>query len=213
MQKFAKKLGGKCLSKEYINANTKLEWKCEKGHVWKSKPAHVKDDHWCKKCANKAITDKQKNTIEDMKILAKEKNGKCLSTLYINGKTNLLWQCKLGHEWKANPTDIKQGQWCPICSQGIGERITRKYFETIFNEKFPKIKPNWLINSKGNKMELDGYSKKLGIAFEYQGHQHYIEVKHYHQKRSLKQQIIDDKLKKKLCKKKNILLIDVPLQM
>jgi len=32
MQQVAKKRGGKCLSEKYVNAKTKLEWECRKGH-------------------------------------------------------------------------------------------------------------------------------------------------------------------------------------
>ena len=32
MQEIARKRGGKCLSKKYINAHTKLEWQCANGH-------------------------------------------------------------------------------------------------------------------------------------------------------------------------------------
>ena len=30
----AKERGGKCLSKEYVNINTKMNWECKKGHIW-----------------------------------------------------------------------------------------------------------------------------------------------------------------------------------
>lgn len=30
--------GGKCLSTEYINSQTPVEWECENGHKWFAKP-------------------------------------------------------------------------------------------------------------------------------------------------------------------------------
>lgn len=50
MHEMAAAKNGKCLSKKYVNANTDLEWQCEKGHVWKSKPANIRSGHWCIKC-------------------------------------------------------------------------------------------------------------------------------------------------------------------
>ena len=53
MQQFAIRKGGKCLSEEYVNAKTKLEWECKKGHRWFATPDNVTRERgtWCPKCA------------------------------------------------------------------------------------------------------------------------------------------------------------------
>ena len=38
----AKERGGKCLSKEYINTNTKIKWECKEGHTWESTFSQMK---------------------------------------------------------------------------------------------------------------------------------------------------------------------------
>jgi len=44
--------GGKLISTEYINIDTKLEWECIEGHRWWQKPDHIKNSGtWCAKCA------------------------------------------------------------------------------------------------------------------------------------------------------------------
>jgi len=53
MQKLAKERGGKCLSKKYINNRTKLEWECEKGHIWKATLGTIKRGSWCPICSKK----------------------------------------------------------------------------------------------------------------------------------------------------------------
>ena len=54
MQQIARDRGGKCLSKEYINARTHLEWMCAEGHRWKATPDSVKNKSaWCEKCYRK----------------------------------------------------------------------------------------------------------------------------------------------------------------
>jgi len=50
MQQIARDRGGKCLSKEYTDARTHLEWICAEGHRWKARPDSVKRGTWCKKC-------------------------------------------------------------------------------------------------------------------------------------------------------------------
>ena len=54
MQSLAKERGGKCLSKNYVNAHTKLLWECNRGHQWKAVPQSVKNQGtWCPKCRGK----------------------------------------------------------------------------------------------------------------------------------------------------------------
>lgn len=204
LQKKAKKHGGKCLSKKYINKETKYKWMCAKGHIWWAIPS-LHRDSWCLICAGK-----EKRTIEEMKKLAKERGGKCLSKKYININSKLKWICINNHIWFARPISVTTGSWCPNCNFYLSEAICRTTFEQIFKVKFSKSYPKWLkkFNSKSrNLMELDGYNEKLKIAFEYNGEQHYKKNFFNSNKRgTLKKQILNDKLKLKLCKKNNVRL-------
>ena len=47
--------------------------------------------------------------IQKMQALAKQRDGKCLSTTYVNVKTKLCWRCAKGHEWEATSMTIKRG--------------------------------------------------------------------------------------------------------
>lgn len=81
----------------------------------------------------------------------------------------------------------------------------------MFQDEFPKDKPKWLVNSRGNQMELDGHNKSLNLAFEAQGEQHYRAVSHFNQTlKDLKHRIEDDSTKLELCKQNNVILIQVP---
>lgn len=52
MQEFAKKRGGECLSKEYVNSHSHLIWKCEHGHTWKAQPLSITNSGtWCPVCS------------------------------------------------------------------------------------------------------------------------------------------------------------------
>ncbi|KKL80946.1 hypothetical protein LCGC14_1999660 [marine sediment metagenome] len=206
MHNLAKEKGGKCLSTNYFNAHTKLKWQCKESHIWEATPHKIKNrGQWCPYCIGKY------QTIMDMKKIATERGGKCLSTEYITNKNNLKWQCLEGHLWEATPDNIKRGTWCPICATGISERICRQFFETIFNSKFPTKKPNWCVNSRGNLMHLDGFNEDLKLAFEYHGIQHFEFNPHFHNKNeTFKQSKKDDEDKRNLCKLNDIVLIEVP---
>jgi hypothetical protein len=93
----------------------------------------------------------------------------------------------------------------------LGERICREFFEQLFGRKFPKSYPKWLVNKKGNQMELDGYCESLGLAYEHHGEHHYS-VKSYFARADeiLLNRRTDDRLKRRLCKNRRIVLIEVP---
>lgn len=113
MKEIALKRDGKCLSKIYKNANSRLKWKCNVcNKIWYASPNNVIKGTWCPRC-----TKHEKLTIEEMKKLAKSKDGECLSDIYVNIDTDLLWKCnKCGEIWSACPDNIKQGTWCPKCA-------------------------------------------------------------------------------------------------
>ena len=212
MQDLAEKRGGKCISKKYKNDSTKLVWKClDKTHPsWQATPNSVKSGKWCIKCAGK-----DKGTIKKMQEIAKKRNGKCISTNYINSESKLKWQCNREHLWESTPHSIKAGQWCPDCAHNNsrGEQICREYFEQLFQEKFIKLKPAWLKNERTKgKLQLDGFSEKLSLAFEHQGRQHdeFIAKKFHKTEEDFLLGKENDKIKIELCEKNNITLILIP---
>ena len=86
IQLWASDHGGKCLSKEYLGLNTKHTWMCSKGHTWDAAPYKIKRGSWCPACIGK-----RKGTIEEMRLIAKERSGKCLSKKYSNNHSKLIW--------------------------------------------------------------------------------------------------------------------------
>ena len=208
------KRGGKLLKTDYHRSSDKVTVQCENGHIFYpilSSLKHVKS--WCPHCRKGKKGYNIRLTIEDLKKIAERKGGKCLSEVYITLDSRYEWQCKEGHIWEASAGKIKnQGCWCPICSSGISERYCRKFFETIFNKKFPKKHPSWLLSDKGHRMELDGFCEELKLAFEYQGRQHYTDdfYKTKARKKMLRDIQKQDELKKTLCEKNQVILITIP---
>lgn len=77
----ARERGGECLSRQYINIEHPLRFRCSKGHEWETKAINVRVGHWCAKCSIKMPTTK--HTLEAMQALARERGGECLSSEYI----------------------------------------------------------------------------------------------------------------------------------
>jgi len=211
-QEIAEQRNGSCLSKKYINANQKLKWKCNICNVvWYATFNNVKNNKsWCPKCMIRQRANKQRDTIENMQNLAYKHNGKCLSEKYVDTHIKLEWQCEKEHKFWMRPSQVKRNQWCSYCSNNTSdsEIAFREIMEQLFNTKFPKKRPIWLVNEDNNRLELDGYNKELGVAFEYQGRQHFEIVKAFKgTKEKLFKTQKHDFIKKELCKKHNIILL------
>ncbi len=52
MRELAAARGGRCLSEEYENAASKLQWQCHLGHTWWAPPTNVIQGHWCATCGH-----------------------------------------------------------------------------------------------------------------------------------------------------------------
>lgn len=122
----AQEKGGVCLEDEYKNSYTKMKFKCEIGHIWETTARSIVLGYWCKDCNNKY-------NLEDMKKIAKIKNGECLSTSYKNTISKLKWKCQSGHIFEKEPSKVMQGKWCPDC--GGTKRLTIELVHEIARRK------------------------------------------------------------------------------
>ncbi|WP_322552811.1 zinc-ribbon domain-containing protein [Priestia megaterium] len=102
---------GKFLSHKYQGSDKKYLWECKEGHQWEASADNIKQGKWCPKCLGK------NKTIEDMKKIAMDRGGACISKSYINGRTKLTWKCKNNHMWNSTPESIIQGSWCSMCKR------------------------------------------------------------------------------------------------
>jgi hypothetical protein len=93
-----------------------------------------------------------------------------------------------------------------------GEEECRRVLEKMFGVPFPSVRPKWLTNPVTKMpLELDCYNSDYGIAVEYNGAQHYRYVAKFHNNHAaLKEQMYRDQIKRLLCLKHRIHLIEVP---
>ena len=204
------KKNGTLISGNVLSRRSYVCIRCESGHEWKAQCRTIIRGSWCPRCGwdkKKLSLDESNKKLQQMCELASNKGGRCLSTLYENIDTKLLWSCKFGHEWMAKPHEIKHNSWCPTCASGLYERICKFVFETIFQKRFDRVRPAWLTNSNGNKLELDGYCAELNIAFEHNGMQHYTGK---YQGFDCSQVLKDDVIKINICVANGTKLFIIP---
>lgn len=141
-QETAKSRGGKCLTTEYKNTNTRMWWECAYGHQWETTWGSILyNNSWCGICANV-----RKHSIDLARELAVKNGGRCLSDDYQNNTELLLWECNLQHQWNASYQGVQQGKWCPICAK---------------NKKFSLVDVQNISSSRGGKCLATEYINQI----------------------------------------------------
>nr|MDO8111120.1 hypothetical protein [Candidatus Sigynarchaeota archaeon] len=126
LKAMARAQGGACLSNQYVNASTKLRWRCKYGHEWDAIPRSIILGSWCRACA---LPDRGKQSnLDRARTIAAGRGGKCLSTWYPKRHYTLVWQCSEGHEWRASLPDVARGAWCQVCADNAN-RMTMQQQE------------------------------------------------------------------------------------
>lgn len=106
------------------------------------------------------------------------------------------------------------------------EGICKYCLDAYFGVSFNKIRPKWLLNKTGYPLELDCFNGDIqlyrktpnrgvtiwkGLALEYQGPTHYQWKNYINQ---TKEEFLAarerDKLKKKICNDKKVVLVEIP---
>ena len=121
IQQDAARHGGRCLSETYVDSLTLMEWECAKGHRWRAVAHAVRQNHWCKKCADERL----RFPAQAVRDVAAARGGACLSP-YTNSQAKLEWMCAAGHHWHATFSSVKQGSWCPHCKAARRETAEKR---------------------------------------------------------------------------------------
>ena len=209
IEQAATSMGGKLLSTEVSGLENDYEFSCSEGHTFKlAGSTVVRNSSWCKECGETWVTPNK------ILSLIESRGGALLEPIPSTAKsyTKILIVCSLGHEFENDWQHMSppRNGWCPTCSKGSkSEELARTTFRQLFGAPFRKARPKWLRNSRGRQMELDGFEESLSLAFEYQGRQHFENVGIYSSDAQLKQRIIDDQDKVRLCGENGVTLITI----
>ncbi len=210
VQNYAESKGGKCLSTFYKNTKTFLEFQCSEGHKWTTNLGNIRfSKPWCSKCNNMGPYTKK-----DMEELANKKGGKFLSKKYTKYTDKFLWECEYQHQWMTSAQSVLKDRWCPRCNekrtQSKGSSLIQNYLDE-----------NQIIFMKEKEFDGCSYKKNLRFDFwlpdeeilvEYDGIQHFEEVKYWGGMEKFQLRINCDCIKGKYCLDNKITLIRISYQ-
>ena len=211
--------GGELLSDRYENAKSKLWWRCGAcGNEWPSTPDSVKSGSWCNSLeCNSGITIDDNAYIQRAIEAVTGAGGTFQSIdrrIEAPGKTTVYvkYLCEVGHPCDVRLYTLEKGHGCNTCNlRGVNETVSRAILEHLFECSFTKVKPLWLRSETGHRLELDGYNEHLGLAFEYQGQQHYEYLPFFHKSYDdFKQRKYWDEHKRKVCESQEVKLLEIP---
>jgi very-short-patch-repair endonuclease len=192
------------LSQEYKNANSILSMRCPNGHIHKTTLGNFKRGQRCAKCKNCNI----KYDLKYVKEFIESRSCILLDNEYINCKEKLTIICPNDHTWKCSFDNFKRGRNCPHCRRISKGEDKIKEILNIYNINYTqqyKIDDCRYIYP----LPFDFYLNDLNIIIEYDGIQHFEEVKNWGGFEKLKLTQEKDCIKENYCLQNNITLIRI----
>jgi hypothetical protein len=199
----------------YLNNRTKVNTRCTTcGYRWKTRPHDIfSDNGGCPKCQYRKVSEKRR--VPQSRVAQRlRKIGVSIIGEYYGISYDTTLVCRAcGTEWISSCHEVLRGhRLCPDCfptgnGGSIEEERVRLIFERLTGWKFPRSSPTWLRGRGTRSLQLDGYNKEHGVAFEYQGFLHYQNC--YGSKR-LAQSRRSDNRKRCLARYYGVVLIRVP---
>jgi len=154
VKSFIESKGYTLLSKEYVNANTKLTVKCNKGHIWYPIYNNIKNGQGCSICGKQSMIQKMKLTYNEVKHFIESKGYTLLSKEYINANTKLTVKCDKGHIYKVKYGHFQQGHRCAIC-QGVKKLTYNKVKNYIESKNYSLLSKKYSNNKNKLTVKCD----------------------------------------------------------
>lgn len=123
------------LSKEYVNARTKLEYICACGNMTTTIWNNFKKSKRCLECGNDSSKNKRKTKYDDVYEYFSSNGCRLLSTTYNNQEEKLKYICICGNQSEITFKNFKKGSRCKDC--GLS-RIRQHNIERRHSYEFVK---------------------------------------------------------------------------
>lgn len=207
--------GYKIVSNKYLQTHSKLEFKCNEGHLFQMAFADLQQGQRCSKCKYIKNGNRCRSTFRDVNAYVESIGYTLISKAYVNNMQKMDIKCNKCHVFKMSLNKLKRGQRCPYCNGSGGEKIISKYLD----ENNIAYKKEYSFNDLRDKNYLRFdfaifVNEELYCLIEFDGEQHF---KPKNWGGCNKEEAIEkfedlkykDKLKDEYCKENNIKLYRV----
>jgi hypothetical protein len=191
----------------YVNWKTELKIICPKHGVFEQRPAHhVSLKQGCPKCKIEQQTLTKEEFIIKSKLIHGDKYNYSLVD-YINNSSKVIILCPKHGEFKQTPINHLKGNGCEKCKTSKGEIKIINYLEKhnikyVYQNKFEDCK-------NIRKLVFDFYLPDYNLCIEYDGVQHFKEVKNFGGKKGYDNIKKRDIIKNNYCLINNIFLLRI----
>ena len=192
---------------EYIGNHVKICIICkEHGEFWQDPAAHLQGQG-CPKCADifnglNRLMGKDKFIEKSNKLHNNQYDYSKVN--YVNSSTKVCIICPKHGEFWQTPSKHLIGHGCPICKESILENKIKMFLNENSITYEYQYRAEWLKNENDNFLSVDFYLPDYGVVIECQGIQHFKSVKRFGGERMFKRRVMNDEIKKKLCKERGI---------
>ena len=100
-------------------SDTKMPWKCNKGHTYRAQISNrTTKNQGCPYCVNRKLWVGYNDFQTKFPEIAKEAEGWDPAKVLFGNRSRRKWKCNKGHSWNATITNRTQhGSGCPICAE------------------------------------------------------------------------------------------------
>lgn len=192
------------LSTVYRNAHTKLICRCPNEHVYEVSWTNFQQGYRCSQCYGN-----KKHNFDQIRKGFEKRGFTLLSTCYRGVHSLLKYECPKGHKGRINWVNFERGHGCPKCKTLKRERRLGQILEQIFPGKVCHQDNLGFLN----RQSVDYSVRKLKLAFEHDGQQHFEPVRFGMSKEQAKQRFQQqqewDYRKNRLCEENGYTLIRI----
>ena len=194
---------------KYINATTKMNFTCSKGHKNELSWNAITSGCRCKECHRMEVTKSDEDFKKELYELYGDEYT-CLETYSTNRDKLLFRHNKCEKSFPKRPFEILSGGGCPHCKKSKGEdRCESWLLDNDFTYE-REYKFEDLLSPNGCRLRFDFAifkNNELEMLLEYDGEFHYRNIL---EKGKLEKQKLYDSIKDAYVKEHNITLIRIP---
>ncbi len=204
---------------KYFTTNSNIKLKCNKhGEFITTYKTLNSYKTGCPDCKKENGHGRRTYNLKYIQDIAIKNNGECLSKIYkgLNGRYKFI--CKNGNEFTTTLrmlVDNNKNVWCncKLCNPkriSKAEDIITDYLNANNISYIPEKTFNDCKSDKNRLLRFDFYLPDYNMCIEYDGKHHFKPINYFGGEAVQQRTIINDNVKNKYCKEKNINIIRIP---